>query len=130
MLEGANPNLEFLGVAITQVGVQSTRIHLDAMEELRSRLAGVGPVLEPSLRYNESAGHWVSTLGHLTHELELTSEEARARRFEFLRRKEKGRARDVTPAFNVSGLADDYYRFTHNLLEELRRRLVTQGSPA
>lgn len=130
MLEGANPNLEFLGVAITQVGVQSTRIHLDAMEELRSRLAGVGPVLEPSLRYNESAGHWVSTLGQLTHELELTSEEARARRFEFLRRKEKGRARDVTPAFNVSGLADDYYRFTHNLLEELRRRLVTQGSPA
>ncbi len=127
MLEGPNPDLEFLGVAVTQVGLQSTRIHADAMNELRDRLMGVGSILEPTLRYNESAGHWVSKLGLLTHELELASEEARARRFEFLRRKEKGKARDVGPTFNVTGLAEDYSQFTSNLLEEMNRRMATQG---
>jgi chromosome partitioning protein len=127
MLETHNPRLEMLGVAITQVGLQSTRIHLDAMEQLHDRLGGVGEILVPSLRYSESAGHWVSKRGQLTHELELIGEQSRARRFELLRRKETGKARDVGPTFNVSGLAGDYTLFTQNLLKEMNRRMAVQG---
>jgi chromosome partitioning protein len=130
MLEGPNPDLELLGVALTQVGRQSSRIQADAIDEIHERLGGLGAILEPMIRYNESAGHWVSKYGQLTHELELKSEEARARRFEFLRRKENAKARDVGPTFDASGIAEDYSLFTRNLLEELNRRAAAKGSRA
>lgn len=55
MVRTANPDLRVLGVVLFDVGSRDTRLHAEAREELEAMLAGIAPVLRPTIRHSRRA---------------------------------------------------------------------------
>lgn len=111
-----NPNLGLLGVVLTGVTGNATRIRGQARQAIEAHLGGSAPVFESSIRYLEAAAVDARNRGQLVHELERDVNAA-PRWFDRLRNGVKSE----TLAASAPGLASDYQRLAEELLERLNQ---------
>jgi chromosome partitioning protein len=120
-----NPDLEVLGVAVGKYRRGATRRMAEGRTDLESLLVDMEApdleVFEPWIRHTDAAEEMLR-LGRVAIEHERIAEEARRRRFEWLRTREGAQP----PSMNVDGargLADDYAAVISTVNARFRARL-------
>lgn len=112
--QDTNPTLELLGICLTGIGQQSTRIRSRAFQAMNEDFGGEAPLFDTTIRYVESAAHDVREYGKVPHELEVLVEQAEP----FWKRL---RSKSTAPvvAASAGSLAQDYQSLTQEILSRL-----------
>jgi cellulose biosynthesis protein BcsQ len=114
--KGSNPNLTILGVVVTRVTLNATKIRRDVRTQLDELLEGKIPVFNTVIREAAAAAVELRRLGLLSSEYELEAKLAPSY-FELLKR---GTGKTKHPfAAAISGLASDYQELTEEIIAAL-----------
>ncbi len=118
-----NPTLELLGICLTGIGQQSTRLRARAFDAMNADFDGQAPLFETTIRYVESAAHDVREYGRPPHELEQIADEAEPW-YMRLRKKvagegDKSVSNEPVIAASAGSLAQDYQLLTREVLTRL-----------
>src|SRR5699024_6014440 len=112
--DDTNPTLELLGICLTGIGQQSTRLRSRAFQAMNDDFGGRAPLFNTTIRYVESAAHDVREYGKAPHELEVLVAQAEP----FWKRL---RSKSTAPvvAASAGSLAQDYQSLTQEILGRL-----------
>lgn len=109
-----NPTLELLGICLTGIGQQSTRLRSRAFQSMNEDFGGEAPLFATTIRYVESAAHDVREYGRVPHELEELVEKA-----EPFWKRLRTKSTEPVIAASAGSLAQDYQALTQEILSRL-----------